>query len=73
MVVIAVNFKMAPQRDNRVKVSVLLCAGHKVREVANFAGVSRTTVLAQTLMFYIIWDGNANINTLDRGFSLSGF
>ena len=34
---------MTPQRDNRVKVSALLRAGHKVSEVANLA---RTTVYA---------------------------
>ena len=34
---------MAPQRDNCVKVSALLHAGHKLREVANLVGVSRTT------------------------------
>ena len=44
--VIVVYFKMAPQGDNRVKVSALLHAIHKVSEVANLAGVSRTTVLA---------------------------
>ena len=37
---------MVPQRDNRVKVSALLRAGHKVCQVANLAGVSRTTVYA---------------------------
>ena len=35
---------MAPHRDNSVKVSALLRAGHKVSEVANLVGVSRTTV-----------------------------
>ena len=39
---------MAPQRDNRAKVSALLREvaqrGHKVSEVANLVGVSRTTV-----------------------------
>ena len=42
--VIVGYFKMAPQTDNRVKVSALLRAGHKVGEVANLVGVSRTTV-----------------------------
>ena len=37
-------FKIAPQRDNRVKVAALLRAGHKVSEVAKLVGVSRTTV-----------------------------
>ena len=37
---------MAPQRDNRVEVSALLRAGHKVSEGAKLAGVSRTTVCA---------------------------
>ena len=37
---------MAPQRDNRVKVSALLRAGHKVSEVANLVEMSRTTVYA---------------------------
>ena len=37
---------MAPQRDNRFKVSALLHAGHKVSEVANLVGVSRITVYA---------------------------
>ena len=37
---------MYPQRDNRVKVSALLRAGHKVSEVAKLVGVSRTTVYA---------------------------
>ena len=37
---------MGSQRDNRVKVSALLHAGQKVREVANLVGVSRTTVCA---------------------------
>ena len=37
---------MAPERDNRVKVSALLRAGHKVSEVAKLVGVSRTTVYA---------------------------
>ena len=35
---------MALQVDNRVKVSALLRAWHKVSEVANLVGVSRTTV-----------------------------
>ena len=35
---------MAPQRENRVKVSTLLHAGHKVSEVANRVGVSCTAV-----------------------------
>ena len=35
---------MAPQRDKRVKVSALRRAGHKVSEVANLVGESRTTV-----------------------------
>ena len=39
-------FKIAPQRDNRAKVSALLRAGHKVSEFANLVGVSRTTVYA---------------------------
>ena len=43
--VIAVYFQLAPQRDNREKVSALL-AGHKVSDVANLVGVSRTTVYA---------------------------
>ena len=43
-VVIVAYFKMAIQRDNRVKVSALLRAGHKVSEVANLVGVSRATV-----------------------------
>ena len=34
---------MAPQRDNRVKVTALLHAGHKVSEIANLVGVSLTT------------------------------
>ena len=38
--------KIAPQRDSRVKVSALFRAGHKVSEVANLVGVSRTTVYA---------------------------
>ena len=33
--------KIAPQRDNRVKVSALLRAGHKVSEVANLAGLTQ--------------------------------
>ena len=37
---------LAPQRDSRLKVSALLRAGHKVSEVANLVGVSRTTVCA---------------------------
>lgn len=37
---------MAAQRDNRLKVSALLQAGHKVSHVANLVGVSRTTVYA---------------------------
>ena len=37
---------MTLQRDNRVKASALLRAEHKVSEVANFVGVSRTTVYA---------------------------
>ena len=44
MFVIVVYFKMAVQRDNRVKVSALLRAGHKVSEAANLVGVSRTIV-----------------------------
>ena len=31
-------FKRAPQRDNRVKVSAILRAGHKVSEVAHLVG-----------------------------------
>ena len=42
--VIVVYFKMAPQRESRVKVSVLLRARHKVSEVANLVGVPRPTV-----------------------------
>ena len=38
---------MAPQRDNRVKVSALLRTGHEVSEVANFVEVSRTTAFAK--------------------------
>ena len=34
------------QRENRVKVSAIIRAEHKVSEVANLAGVSRTTVCA---------------------------
>ena len=41
--VIVVYFKMAPQRDNRVK-AFALHAGRKVSEVANLVGVSSTTV-----------------------------
>ena len=37
---------MAPQRDNQVKVSALLHAGHKMSEVANLVGVSLTSVYA---------------------------
>ena len=37
---------MAAKRDDRVKVSALLCAGHKVCEVANLVRVSRTAVYA---------------------------
>ena len=37
---------MTPRRDNRVKVSALLRARHKVSEVANLFGVSRTPVYA---------------------------
>ena len=35
-----------PQRDNRVKISALLRAGHEVSEVANLVGVPSTTVYA---------------------------
>ena len=35
---------MAPQKDNRVKFSAFLHAGHKVSVVGNLIGVSRTTV-----------------------------
>ena len=35
---------MTPQRHNRVKVTALLHAKHKVSDIANFVGVSRTTV-----------------------------
>ena len=45
-IVILVYCKMAQQRENRVKVSALLRAGHKVSEVANLVGVTRTTVYA---------------------------
>ena len=37
---------MIPQRGNRVKVSALLRAVHKVSEGENLVGVSRTTVYA---------------------------
>ena len=37
-------FKMTLQRDNRVNISALFRARHKVSEVANFVGMSRTTV-----------------------------
>ena len=37
---------MTPKRENRVKVSALLRAGHKVSEVANLVGVFRTIVYA---------------------------
>ena len=37
---------MTPHKDSRVKVSVLLRVRHKVSEVANLVGVSRTTVYA---------------------------
>ena len=37
---------MTPQRDNRVIVSALLRGGQIVSDVANFVGVSRTTVYA---------------------------
>ena len=37
---------MAPRRENRMKVSALLRAGHKVSKVANLVGVSPTTVYA---------------------------
>ena len=37
-VAIVVYLKMIPQRDNSVKVSALLRAGHKVSEVANLVG-----------------------------------
>ena len=40
-------FKVARQRDNRLKVSALHCAGHKVNEVTNLVGLSRTTVRCQ--------------------------
>ena len=40
-----VYFKMVPQRD-RVTVSALVRAEHKVSEVANVVEVSRTTVYA---------------------------
>ena len=39
--VIVVFFKMAPQRDNQVKVSALFCAGYKVSEVANLVGLAQ--------------------------------
>ena len=41
--VILVYFKITPQRNNRVKVSALFRAGHKVSEV-DLVGVSRTNV-----------------------------
>ena len=41
--IIVVYFKMAMERGNRVKASVLLRTGHKVSEVANLVSVSRTT------------------------------
>ena len=37
---------MTPQRDNQVQVAALLRAGHKVSDVADLGGVSRTTVYA---------------------------
>ena len=40
--VIVLYFKRTPQRDNRVKVSALLWAGHKASEAANLVRVSRT-------------------------------
>ena len=43
-IIIVVYFTMALQRDNRLKVSALFRARHKVREVTNLVGVSRTTV-----------------------------
>ena len=45
-VVIVVYFKMASQRDSRVKFSALLRAKHKVSEETNLVEVSRTTVYA---------------------------
>ena len=38
--------KWPPQRDNRLEVSSLFHAGHKVSEVATLVGVSRITVCA---------------------------
>ena len=39
-------FKITPQRENRVKASALRRAWHKVSEIANLVGVSRTTTYA---------------------------
>ena len=41
MFVIVVCFKMAPQRDNRVKVSALLRVGHKASEIVNLVGLAQ--------------------------------
>ena len=43
---IVAYFRLTPQWDNREKASALLHAEHKVSEVANLVGVSRTTVYA---------------------------
>ena len=41
-------FKMAPQRDNRVKVSALLSARHKVSEVANLVGLAQASTRSRS-------------------------
>ena len=40
--------KMAPQRDNLVKVSAFLRVGYKVSEVANHVGLAQPTVRSRS-------------------------
>ena len=48
-VIIVGYFKIAPQRDNRAKVSILLQAEHKVSEIVILVGVSTRSKSAWTM------------------------
>ena len=46
---VVVYFKMTAQRDNRVKVSAILRAGHKVSEFANLVGLAQPSTRSRSV------------------------
>ena len=67
--VIVVSFKRTPQRDNRVKVSALFRAGHKVSKVANLFGsvspIKRNSYLGFEIIYLAILNQNRRASYFD--------